>query len=222
MQRHVRAIVFLLTAGCGARTGLSSPEVDVCDGGSGASPPCTHDPGDAGQPLLIIEQGALTRAVSPIVRAQDVVSFYGYESKSAHTGFEKLQTSELYFYRDSTSGLLSLITEHGIDFDSSGESQPMGVVRQQFLSLPSGVSVVLADDGPKEFFGVPEGADGDWQFQDNTDGGVLSGFLFPAVWSVQVHAQFVQGINEWDFVTGDGERITLDLAAPLTITATSN
>jgi hypothetical protein len=192
----------LLSAGCGARSSL--PE-----GG-----PADIPPGGG----LLLTQGTLTKWVSPVDRDRDVVAFYDYTSDSGHTGFEALEKSELFFYSDTTTGIVSLVTEHGIDQNSSGLAQPEGLVDQTFSGLPDGVTIAVADDNSMEFFmPSPTTAQGKWQFDLNTDGGALTGFPVPGSWSVKITADFIEGIDAWRFF--GPEEIPLDLTEPVTLTA---
>ena len=158
-------------------------------------------------------------------RAGDVTSFYGYASASGHTGFEALRTSELYFYRDITTGSLALLTEHGIDLDASGMQQPPSHVTQQFRGLPSSVTVGLADDKPSELFAdSATSITGDWTFDGNSDGGALVGFPLPGSWSVEVVPEFTSGIDTWRYIDAathppETTDIPLAIAATATLTA---
>ncbi len=204
-RRHARAmrlaaaaLAALITTGCGARSGL--PE----DGPRGGG--------------ILLTQGALSRWVTPVAGAADVIAFYDYTSSSGHTGFEALGESELFFYRAASTGVVSLVIESGIDQDSSGLAQPVGRVQQQITGLPDGVTVAVADDDPTEFFmDSSTSARGVWRFQDNTDGGALSGFPVPGSWTVQITADFIEGITAWRFF--GPEEIALDLTMPVTLTA---
>lgn len=168
----------------------------------------------------MLTQGTLSRAVTPVAGSGDVVSFYAYTSASAHTGFEALGKSELFLYSDP-SGVVSLVTEHGIDNDTTGITQPESRVDQRFEGLPPGVTVAIADDDPTEFFMDSETtAQGKWHFNGNTDGGVLSGLPLPGSWSVTITPSFLMGIDTWRFIDSDGQEIPLDLTQPATLTAT--
>jgi hypothetical protein len=191
-------VLALLAAGCGARSSL--PEGGPPGGG------------------LLLTQGTLHRWVSPVDGDRSVVAFYDYFSSSGHTGFEALGKSELYFYRDTTSGVVSLVTEHGIDLDTTGMDQPASVVDQEITGLPPGVTVAVSDDDAAEFsMDSPTSARGAWGFHHNTDGGALSGFPLPGSWSVEVSSQFVMGIEAWRFF--GPEEIPLDLTETVTLTA---
>jgi hypothetical protein len=202
MRSRLLLLLALSAAGCGARSSLPEDQSPTLAGG------------------LRLTQGTLTKSVSPVDRDGSVVAFYDYFSSSGHTGFEAPEKSELYFYRDTSTGILSLVTEHGIDVDTTGVSQPPGEVDQAFTGLPDGVTVAVSDDDkdPVEFvMDSPTIAQGTWTFNQNTDGGALSGFPFPGSWSVEVTSNFIEGIDAWRFF--GPEEIPLDLTLPVTLTA---
>ncbi len=93
---------------------------------------------NADRPAILLRQEGLAQWVAPVDRAQNFPSFYDMSSASGHTGFEALRKSQLYVYRDVTSGILTLVSQHGIDADSSGQVQPPSEVTQHFLGLPAG------------------------------------------------------------------------------------
>jgi cysteine-rich repeat protein len=71
-----------------------------------------------------------------------------------------------------------------------------------------------------EFFkGSPTSAHGAWDFQNNSDGGVLSGFPIPGNWSIAIAPQFQQGIASWQYLDGTLRTMDLALSSPVTITA---
>lgn len=164
-------------------------------------------------------QGALVFGVLPVQKPQSATSFYNYFSASGHTGFESVNGSVAFFYRNSTNSILSLILEHGIDFDTSMQSQPQGHVIMDLSGLPTQVFIALEDDQNEI---LPQGATGvhaDWSFQNNADGTVLAGFPIPGTWSVKINPQFLQGITTWSWVKRDGTMVPLDLGAQVTLTA---
>ena len=202
-----------LTAKCG--DGFTQAGVESCDEG----------PMNADRPAILLQQGDLARWVAPVDRSQDFASFYGLSSASGHTGFEALQKSQIYFYRDVGSGVLTLVSQHGIDADATGMQQPKSSVGQRFLGLPPQLSVALADDKSSEFFlDSPTSATGSWEFEGNSDGGALSGFPLPGSWSVDVVPTFTSGIDAWRYFDGAltssaTEEIPLALAATARLTA---
>jgi len=202
-----------LTAKCG--DGFVQTGVEACDEG----------PMNTDRPAILLQQGTLARWVAPVDRSQDFKAFYDLSSASGHTGFEALQKSQLYFYRDVSTGVLTLVTQHGIDVDASGMDQPKSSVVQHFFGLPPALSVALVDDTPSEFFlDSSTSATGDWTFNGNSDGGALSGFPLPGSWSVDVVPTFTSGIDGWRYFDGAlassaTEEIPLALTATARLTA---
>jgi len=182
---------------------------------------CDLGAANADRPALQAAQGALVFAVLPHDKPQSPTAFYAYFSASGHTGFEALNGSELFFFRDTTNGTLSLFVEHGIDQDTSGQSQPPGHVIMNFTGLPTTVAIAVHDDtGEINPVGATS-AHGDWSFQNNSDGAVFTGLPFPGAWSITVSPQFLQGINAWTWVKEDGSLVSFGLAAPVVLTAFS-
>jgi cysteine-rich repeat protein len=199
-----------LAAKCG--DGFVHAGVEACDEG----------PMNADRPAILLQQGSLARWVAPVDRGQDFKSFYDLSSASGHTGFEALQKSQIYFYRDVTTGILTLVSQHGIDADATGQTQPKSTVVQHFLGLPPSVSIALTDDSASElFFDSPGSVTGDWKFDGNSDGGALSGFPFPGSWSVDVVPTFSAGIDTWRYIDGVlTAPATTEI--PLTLTGTAS
>src|SRR4029453_14723215 len=104
--------------------------------------------GDNGdKPAFLISQPSGTHiGTNPLIRPQSSVDFYRYFSASSHTGLEQVGESRIYLYVDSSTGRLSLILTHGIDFDTSGMAQPSSTVSMDIEGLPSGVTLDLVDD----------------------------------------------------------------------------
>jgi len=76
--------------------------------------------------------------------------------------------------------------------------------------LPGGTFVAVSDDTKKEFSLVePTMARGDWTFEGNSDGGGLSGLPFPGSYTIEIVPTFLQGIDRWVYLDGDGEPVEL-------------
>ncbi len=195
-------------AKCG--DGVVHAGVEACDAG----------PANADRPALLLRQGMLLRPVRPLDRSSDIATFYAYSSSSAHTGLEAFGVSELFLHRDLATGVMSLVTEHGVDKDASGQEQPKSHVVERFLGLPSGVVVSIADDKDEELFkDSATSAVGDWSFDGNTDGGALTGLPLPGNWAVDVEPSFLMGIDTFRFIDGDGALVPLDLTTTVTLIA---
>jgi cysteine-rich repeat protein len=197
-----------LPAVCG--DGFVRAGVEECDGGVF----------NANSPAFLLIQGSLIRPVTPVARPVPVAAFYDYWSASAHTGFEAPQTSRFFLYHETSSGQLGLVTIHGIDKKTSGQDQPDSSVTQSFVGLPIGTFVASEDDTPKEFqLSEPTKALGQWEFQNNSDGGAVSGFPYPGAFVIEVASSFVSGIETWQYVDGDGSPITLIKDEPAKLVA---
>jgi cysteine-rich repeat protein len=162
---------------------------------------CDLGPMNADRPAVeVVQATELVFGARIIHRANTASAFYGWLSASAHTGYEALETSNLFLYRDLNSGILSLFAIHGIDRDTSGLSQPTGDVRFDITGVPEGAVVAVSDD-PGEFVQVtPTSYRGRWRFANNTDGGVIQGLPLPGSWVIRVSATFAAGIRTWRWV----------------------
>jgi cysteine-rich repeat protein len=107
-------------------------------------------------------------------------------------------------HQDMSTGVVSLITHHGIDQDTSNITQPQTQVLMK-ISGPTSMVVSLADDTASEFkVESPGFIFGNWSFQANSDGGVIGGLPFPGNWQVDVGPSFDQNIKSWQWVDGTG------------------
>lgn len=181
---------------------------------------CDLGPQNANRPAIeVVQGGLLVPSASPIDGWQDAPGFYGYASASSHTGYEALEESRLFFYRDLNTGELSLVMHHGIDFDTSGQHQPQGKAAFEIQNLPAQVYVAVADDQPNEFSKTSAtSAAGNWNFNNNSDGGVLAGLPFPGTWSITISAKFDASIQTWAFVNG-GLLYGIAMGQPVTLKA---
>ncbi len=160
---------------------------------------CDLGAGNADRPALEVEQLGALQGVVPFDNASDPAIFYNYFSASGHTGFEAASTSRLYYYRDTATETLSLFMHHHID----ALFLPVTDVDFTFTGLPASVSVSLSDDTPSELFKqTATTVIGNWTFQNNTDGGVLSGFPLPGSWEVTLTSTFGPAITGWQFMDG--------------------
>jgi cysteine-rich repeat protein len=195
----------------------------VCgDGKRAGSEQCDLGSANGNQPAFLVSQpSGLRIGTNPIIRAQTSSVFYNYFSASSHTGLEMVGESRIYLYVDSGTGRLSLITTHGIDFDTTGQSQPSSTVQMDITGLPAGAwRIDLADDNGMEYFASSAtSAAGRWVFNLNSDGGVLGGLPFPGVWKVTVTPKFMTGLTTWGWVRHDLTRIPMVMTEAITIEA---
>jgi cysteine-rich repeat protein len=182
---------------------------------------CDDGPSNGDHPAYQLTQGQLQRAIQPYRHDADLVAFYDYHSASAHTGLEAVATSRLFLYRNNLDGALGLVTIHGIDLDATGVSQGKSKVWQNLWGVPESSSVAVTDDPPDSEFAKtsPDGAHGDWSFNDNTDGGALGGLPSPGAFSIDILSGFERGIDRWEYVDEGAEFVSLDLAAAANLTA---
>ncbi len=183
------------------------------DGVVQADEECDGGPTNDDRPAAFIVQGELVQVVRPHLGLTDVATYYDYRSASSHMGFEAIGESHMVLYLESATGTLSLITTHGVDVDETGQSQGVGQVFQSFDGLPTGTFIAVSDDDGDvdEFqFVDTDLVHGDWGFNDNTDGGVLSGLPWPGDYVIPINTNLIQGIDTWDVVLETGERVDLD------------
>lgn len=162
-------------------------------------------------PALSVVAVGVTNELFPVPLGGSVIDYYAFDSASSHTGIEAAFTSILHPVMDP-SGLF-LLTLHNIDQDSSGIQTGDGEVHQRFTGLPDGAEVVFSDDNPDEFFMAGDGSIiGDWEFHDNTDGGIIGPLTFPGEWVIHVDSDFISKIEFYE-AAHDGPVIFLDLEA---------
>ncbi|MFO0568824.1 MAG: myxococcus cysteine-rich repeat containing protein [Polyangiaceae bacterium] len=187
--------------GFGGSVGGTGGSTGVCgDGKIGIGEQCDLGAANADRPAFELEWVFGKIGVRPLESKQSVQSFYGYSSASSHTGLEASGTSHMLLHRNVATGQLSLVMFHGIDLDATGQSQPASTVTFDIAGLPPSTFVTVVDDTLSEF-NKSSGttAFGNWQFSNNTDGGVLSGLPVPGSWEIPVSASFSPGIKTWFF-----------------------
>jgi cysteine-rich repeat protein len=188
------------------------------DGFLGVGEECDLGPDNGDAPPFVLEQGSLSTPVLPVLSTVDSVTYYDYFSVSGHPGIEALFASRLHLLHSAQTQSLSLVMIHGIDFDTSGQSQPTSAVTF-LIDVPFGSFVALSDDvGQMELFmDTNTSALGLWEFGNNTDGGVIETLPFPGSWALTIHPDFIAGIDDWAYVEREGELIDLSLTDPVTL-----
>src|SRR5262249_54033872 len=122
-------------------------ELDICGNGiveMGES--CDRGAAtNADAPAVEVSQpGGVDFTSGPVQRFTAATFFYSLVSASAHTGYEAASTSNLFLYRDFTTGRVSLFTVHGIDFDTTGVMQPLADVTFNITGVPTGTTAVIS------------------------------------------------------------------------------
>lgn len=198
---------------CAARTELRTtrPHSPLC--GNGVVDPgedCDLGAANSDAQTFTVTQDGTTFQVEPLVRNESATSFYKYIGASSHTGIESRAESRLYLYVDATTNALSLVINHNIEGDDTGAAS------MQVAGLPRGFNVDLSDDDNELVATDATTATGNWQWWQNTDGGVIAG-LCGGSWTIVVTPAFTSGISTWVWVDGDESRKSLDMSRRVTI-----
>ena len=206
---------FLALVACGARTELDRPLIPYLCGNGELDPGEECDLGssnsDTPVPFLVSQSGGESFDVMPLTRSESAVSFYDYIGASSHDGLEVMDESRLFLYLDGATSHLSLIINHNIF------GQGTGSAKATIQGLPSGFTVALSDDAGELTRTSATTAAGDWNWNDNTDGGVLGDLTCPAAWSITASLTFIQGITSWAWVNADTSRTSLTMGESVTI-----
>lgn len=234
----------LILAGCGARTalftGADASAVDavdvvdvatdrllIVDGarvpicGDGVIDPgmeaCDDGAGNGDVSAFTVSQASGRRfAVRPIAARSDLVSFYNYQSASAHTGVEQVGVANHLLMVDSRSGALGLIFVAGRDADlGTPPTQPESAMELRFSGLPVSALLALCDE-PDEC-SLPGGGAvlGRWSFRENTDGLAIRGLSWITPWRVLIEPRWTAGVNAQQWIDGDRGAQSLVLSQPV-------
>jgi len=204
----------LVLVACGARTGLDRPRIPYLCGNGVVDPGEECDLGSSNSDTAIpfvVSQNGPSFDVLPLERSESAVSFYDYIGASSHTGLEVFEESRLYLYVESGSSHLSLIVNHNIF------GQGTGSATANIQDLPIGFTVDRSDDAGELVATGATTAAGNWNWDNNTDGGVLGSLTCPGVWSITATLDFTQGITSWVWVNADTSRTPLTMGEPVTI-----
>ena len=180
------------------------------------------------------EPDAALFSAPAVERLEAATTFYNYCSSSSHTGFEKKGRSLFFFYRDvratAAADRVSLILTHGVDANGAGchgtGGQGNATVQMRITGVPAVASVTVSDDGGE--LTEPSGGTflGNWNFGDNTDGGVIGGIPTDQDWTVCVEQRrtnaqtapaWTGDMSQWQYYFGGGAEVTLDPARKVCI-----
>jgi cysteine-rich repeat protein len=195
--------------GCTAQCSLSG----CGDGQRDPEEQCDLGPENGDRPALLLIHGDIERSVMPIDRPGDAATFYAYTSESSHTGLERADLSTFFLYRDTNREVLSLVTHHGIDEDTTGVRLEHGLVDMALDGVPPGTFVTVGDEADELFFEGPERVVGRFELWRNTDGGALGPLPFPGRWEIHVRVALLIGIGAWSYRLADTSEVELDPAA---------
>ena len=146
-----------------------------------------------------IHQGSNTYPISALLGNETDVQFYSYgnpDGASANTGLELENTLVLFFYQDTTTGIVSLFMIADIANSGTG-----GTMEAEINCLPD-EAVLSVGDEPGEFFGAPPLMTGDWAWTGCcTDGGAIGNIGCGNSFNLDLLAS--SGIDSIVWLTGD-------------------
>jgi cysteine-rich repeat protein len=196
------------------------PPVERCrDGVVDPGEECDAGEGPYAQPAIELRTNGIVIELAPVVGSVDVYEAYSYSNHSSHTGKENVSGSKLYFYRPYYESQAYLFTHHGIDFLTTGFVQPAGQVHFEITGLPSGSYLAVSDDPGEVVMDSPSTVLADWTFEFNTAGLALGGIPFPGSWHIVVKPKFLEGIDTFTALSGDGYRTGLSLVRDVELIA---
>ena len=114
---------------------------------------------------------------------------------------------------------MSLFVVHGIDFDTTGLSQPTTTVNFTITGVPTGGSVPLSDDAGEFFATGATSYRGGWWFRNNTDGGIIRGIPLPGDYTIRVRPSFMMGLSTWRWVNSTSFFTGLNMSQDVLIRA---
>ena len=178
----------------------------------------------AGGISYTIEQGTFSSPVQLLQGSESVIDFYGWDSGTSNTSLDALtgdSKSVLFLYQDD-AGEISLVAIHGKATTGNG-----GMADFLLAGVPAGAAWVVMDDTPTSdtYSVTPPTGSAEWHWSPgNTDGGALEAG-FNGAFKLTIDADFISGIDDWDFLsgptTGSPTEIAIpSLTEPLTIRAT--
>lgn len=182
---------------------------EECDRGADNGPTDAFTLTQPGRPAVVVR---------PLAQPRSAAAFYRYESVSAHTGLEDVGLANHILYVDGSTGTLSLVFVAGRDGDLGlMPRQPEAAMHLNWSGVP-GAAVVTVSDEAGELRGVGGGrVEGRWSFQDNTDGGAISGLPWEQAWRITAQTLRAEGVTRARFVGGDGAPATLVLRSDVVL-----
>jgi hypothetical protein len=162
--------------------------------------------------VYTVTQMGVTQVVNPVENAQTSVDFYDYFSASGHNPFMEDGVSKVYLYKNTDTGVLSLIMHHSID------NTPDTGLKTNFNleGVPAGATTAFSDDpvhtwnasrpGGREFDLTLE-PEGNWRHGRNSDGGIIDNLPTGDGWCMKIYPEFISGIDEWQFLTSNGPAV---------------
>lgn len=157
---------------------------------------------------VVIDQGSTRYEVPVMSNSQTIEDFYNYYHAEAHTGFERDDTSLLFFWEDNAG--VSLVCIHDKPYNGDG-----GQVTFDFAGLPSAGGWVVKDDSGDSYTSQDRG---EWAWNHrHTDGGAYRGVDGA---NITITPSFDAGIDSWQLLGGTASNPTrqeLDLSKSLTI-----
>jgi cysteine-rich repeat protein len=206
---------------CIAATACSGkpPLLHCGDGVLDRGEECDAGEGPYASPAIELRSNGIIIELPPVLGSPSAEEFYDYHDGSGHTGNENIAGTKLYFYRQYSERMLSLIVHHGIDFEATGFVQPNGAAVFSISELPDSSFVSVSDDAGEVFKDTTTSVFAKWQFGQETDGCVIGGIPFPGRWHLFVQPSFLMGIDSFTALSGDGYRTGLALAETVELIA---
>lgn len=203
----------------GGTAGMLPPQEHCRDGVLDPGEECDAGEGPYSPPAIELRSNGIVIELEPVVGRQFATDYYDYRNGSSHTGNENKAGSKLYFYRPFDEAAVYLVTHHGIDFDATGFVQPTGSVEFDVTDLPDTFKLLVSDDAGEVKVSGATTLLGRWDLGQESDGFLLGGIPFPGSWHIAVEPSFIQGIDSFTALSGNGYRTGLALAKTVELIA---
>lgn len=170
------------------------------------------------RPGLVVNHRGTSRAVQPLLGLRDAAGHYDYRSASSHTGLERAEEGRLYVYLDRPRGQLFLVLNYGLDDASQSQAE----VEVELSGVPAQAQVVVADDRAEELAQSGPGTfRGSFDFDGNTDGGVIGPLPYPGDWRIVIVHTAMSGLGDLVFLDHGRDRLVLSWDAPIALESLS-